>query len=266
MARTRFIKASFTLGIIFPKIGAGIIPASRRRASAKRVRALFHNRRHRADILYAEILKVAKSDDDKARAHYGLAMSYLYRAADQKTQELVEDHFNEVIGNYKTSEWVDDAYYSLGQFFEGRSEFKKALMYYQGLLGRFKAGESQWIDQARERVKQITEPAVSVNVGYTFLPGSEIQLALSWRNVSEARVTLYKMDMVREMQARAGREVSDGDWGIGDYASLLKELVESGRYNSSIRNAPGCRNSKKKGNICITARTKAWPSGSKTKK
>lgn len=231
-ARPRFIKASFTLGDYLSQnrgwYYTGITPT---RFSETRPGLVPEPAASGLDILYIEILKVAQSDGDKARAHYGLAMSYLYRAADQKTQELVEDHFNEVIGNYKTSEWVDDAYYYLGQFFEGRSEFKKALMYYQGLLGRFKAGESQWIDQVGERVKQITEPAVSVNVGYTFLPGSEIQLALSWRNVSEARVTLYKMDMVREMQARAGRPPTDNEWGISDYSTLIREVVESGRYN-----------------------------------
>ena len=63
----------------------------------------------------------------------------------------------------------------------------KAVEAYQELFGHFKTGQSQWLDDAKRRVENITTAQLSVNTGNNFIPGSEIQISMSWRNVKGSR-------------------------------------------------------------------------------
>jgi tetratricopeptide (TPR) repeat protein len=79
-------------------------------------------------VLYEEILKVAQTDDDKARAHYGLAMASMSNyTGDQKLHDKAAEEFNIVIKDFPKSEWADDAFYQLGMSYENRQEFVKAV-------------------------------------------------------------------------------------------------------------------------------------------
>lgn len=233
LARQRFIKVSFTLGDHLSQNWGwhytGIKPAHLTE-SLLDVGGLST---FGLEILYEEILKVAQDNNDKAKAHYCLAMSYLNRYGyDKEKQSLIDKHFQEVIQNYPSSEWLDDAYYYLGQFYERLNEFEKALKTYQEFSSHFKKGESQWFDDARNRIKEITSPSFTVSVGNTFLPGSEIQFNLGWRNVKEATITFYKVNLANELKFDLTKKDNDYERGVDQYQDILRNLVETGKFRS----------------------------------
>ncbi len=182
--------------------------------------------------LYKEIIKVAKNDTDKSKAYYTLAMGNFNQSHDKKKKEKAVGYFRKVIDKYFTSEWADDSYYYLGLLYERHQEFVKAADVYKEMLSKFQRGQSSWVDNIQRQLKRITEPDISVGVGYTFLPDSEIQFNMRWHNVSEANMTLYKVDFVRELQFNESKSVTDSSRGVDNYSRLLEQLVKSGRYKS----------------------------------
>ncbi len=176
-------------------------------------------------ILFEEILKIAKSDADKAHAHYGLAMAYMQNySGDAKLHNKAVDEFETVTKDYSDSEWANDAWYQLGIYYEGKGDYVKAAATYHALLNRYKPGESKWRDDAKRRLEEIETPTVSVSVGNTFVPDSEIQFSVNWRNVKQADAALYKIDLADELRLNNDRS------GYTSYPELLKLIVDSGRY------------------------------------
>lgn len=172
--------------------------------------------------LYEEILKVAQSDEDKARAYYGLAMSLRNSSgADEDAVKKIVKAFEKVTDDFPRSEWADDAWNQLGQFHEGANRFPEAVKAYKALLETFKRGDSQFVDDARRRIEYITSPSLSMNVGHSFTPGSQIRFNVNWRNTDRAAFTLYKLDLVAELGQR-GANASD----MTHYQGLLRQLVE----------------------------------------
>ncbi len=182
---------------------------------------------------YRELLKLVDNELDRAKATYALGMCYLTYYANEKEQKLAEKYLREVIEKYKESEWVDDAYYQLGQYYERANDFPKALEIYREYVAHFRIGDSQWVDNANQRIKDITETGLQVSVGYNFLPGSEVQFQLGWRNVDAAQVTFYKLDLVDALQLNPLKTAYDSDRGAENYNVLLKNLVESHRLGAS---------------------------------
>lgn len=179
-------------------------------------------------MLYEEVLKVAKADADKARAHYGLAMAYMQNySGDTKLRDKAVEEFQEIIDDYEESEWADDAYYQLGQYYENqKQDYVKAVEAYQDLASNFKTGQSQWLDDAKRRVEYIVNPQLSVSVGNTFIPGSEIQFNMGWRNVKRVDLRFYQLDMTKEIR------IKDDKNGMSSYSDMAQHLVQSGRYKS----------------------------------
>ena len=167
-------------------------------------------------VLFEEILKVAKSDEDKARAHYGLAMAYLSNyMGDTKVQDKGVEQFNIIIKDFATSEWADDAYYQMGMMYENRQDFLKALEIYEAFTGKYRPGESQWLDDIKNRMKNITNPVLSIGTNQTYVPGSQVQLSVSWRNISSAEFTLYKLDMGQAVH------LDRADQGMSGYYDIV---------------------------------------------
>jgi uncharacterized protein YfaS (alpha-2-macroglobulin family)/tetratricopeptide (TPR) repeat protein len=231
-AREKFIQVSFMLGdFLTQNYGwgyAGITPCR----PQEKIAYIPGTQTYGLNVIYEEILQVAESDEDKGRAHYALAMSLMNYAYDQESQEKVIRHFEEVFEHYSTSEWMDDAYYQLGQFMERYQRFPQAVDAYKGLLSRFVKGESAWVDDVHRRLQEITEPRLQVSVPYTFLPGSEAQFHLQWRNLHRAAFTLYQLDMVNALQLDLQKSHTDSRRGSRYYQEVLQKLVESGRYQS----------------------------------
>ena len=176
-------------------------------------------------ILFEEILKIAKTDADKAHAHYGLGMAYMQNyTGDQKLRDRGIGELKTVADDYSGSEWADDAAYQLGMYYEGLGDYVKAADTYRTLLIKFKPGDSQWVDDSKRRLEEIVNPSLSVSVGNTFVPESEIRFSVNWRNLTQAEATLYKLDLASDLR------LDKDNNGYSSYPELLKILVDSGRY------------------------------------
>ncbi len=231
LARQHFIKVSFTLGDFITQNWGwyynGITPISA--VSEDAVIQLSPLGLH---TLYEEILKVADSNEDKAKAIYSLAMCYLNQYTNDEEASLSEKYFNELIKEFPNNQWLDDAYYQLGQYYERHNDFVHALISYQNLLEHFKKGESKWFESAVSRIKEISSPQLQLSVGYTFLPNSEVQFNLNWRNLKDVQINFYKFDLVSELRLNPQKTSTDYDYGVESYPVLLKNLVDSKRYLS----------------------------------
>src|SRR5215469_3937833 len=85
-----------------------------------------------------------------------------------------------------------------GQWIQ-RPDFVKALELFRRLVDQHQRGETRYYDQAVQQIKTITGPVVGVSAANAFLPGSEIQFGLSWRNVKRIDLALYRIDLIRDI-------------------------------------------------------------------
>jgi len=230
LARPRFIQASFTLGDFISQHWGWYYTGIRRTLLSGEGEPPAAPGDQGLNVLYEEVLKVAETDADKAKAHYSLAMGYLHRGYGEEEKKKVQGSFEKIIEEFPDSEWADDAYYNLGLFYERANDFIQAIDAYRGLLTRFPRGDSPWVDDAQQRVKDIMEPRMNLGISYTFLPDSQVQFNLGWRNVNEAIFTLYKLDLPRLLQLDPTRALTDGSRGVDNYAEMIRRLVTSKQY------------------------------------
>lgn len=100
-----------------------------------------------------------------------------------------------------------------------------ALRLYRQLLEEFRPGTSAFWSAAEARIQDLESPDLSVATPDTFLPGSEIVLWISGRNVTTAQLTLRKLEMGRDLKLPTTGE-QRGDWksGLPATGSVVDEL------------------------------------------
>lgn len=168
------------------------------------------------------VARLAVTPDDRARAQYLLALSLRQQGG---RSALVIDAFEKSLAAAKTA-YYDDALFALAQTYEnggrrvrrdGRWEeepdYVKALALYQRLTKEFKKSESRYWDQAQESAKNITEPELSVSVGNMFLPNGKPTYQISWRNVTDVKFRLEKMDPLADFAPKS--DDSPSNWVDG---------------------------------------------------
>ena len=64
-------------------------------------------------------------------------------------------------------------------------DYVRALELFRRLVQEFAKGETRYWDQAQQQIKNITDPQIGVGVPNIFLPDSEVQYSLNWRNVKQ---------------------------------------------------------------------------------
>ena len=168
-------------------------------------------------------LKIAQSENDKAHAHYLIAMTLRSQGGQWEQRARVPGEFEGAIKIGKSTDWYDDALYNYAEWMTGNGDviplanggwrqepnYVKALELFRRLVREFNKGETRYYDQAVAQIKNITEPQVSVSVPNIFLPDSEIQYHLSWRNVSRVELELYPVELNRDVKFTDGREHND---------------------------------------------------------
>jgi len=166
--------------------------------------------------------KIAKSDGDKAYTHFLLALALRNQGGDWERRARVPEEFEGAIKIGKRTDWYDDALYNYAEWMasQGRAvpqadgnwrqepDYPKALELFRRLVSEFNKGETRYWDQAQQQIKNITEPQVSVSVPNIFLPDSEIQYHLSWRNVKQIELALYPVELNRDVKFTERRQ----DW------------------------------------------------------
>jgi len=65
--------------------------------------------------------------------------------------------------------------------------------------------QSRYYDQARRNLDDIVQPSISMIEGGTFLPGSQQEVIVPWRNVQELELTVTAVDLTRDVDAAESR-------------------------------------------------------------
>ena len=224
------------------------------------------------------VLKIATSAEDKAHAHYLLAMTWRTQGGNEQRQRVPEE-FEAALASGKASDWYDDALYFYAEWMANNGplyqlengswmqehDYVKGLELFRRMLREYRKGETRYYDQAAQQIEYITKPNVSINTTNIFLPDSEIQTYLSWRNVKRVDFALYRIELARDVTfadknqnsgawiqqiSTAGREkvkvwskeTSDkGDYKPGQETTRLDEKLPVGAYLLEATSENGAR-------------------------
>ncbi len=162
--------------------------------------------------LARNVLKIARTTEDKAYANYVMAMTIRNSGGSNELRMMAPDYFEAALAAGKSVPWYDDALHHYAQYVEspGRAtplenggwnympDYVKAVQIYRRLTREFRQGQSRHFRNAENKIKQITGAQLNVSVSHTFLPGSEIQYHLNWRNVKQAKLSLHPVNLTRD--------------------------------------------------------------------
>jgi uncharacterized protein YfaS (alpha-2-macroglobulin family) len=154
--------------------------------------------------------KIATTPADRQTFRYVLALR-LGAAGDQ---DRLGEELQAAIREGKVSDHYDNALMAYARWLEQQGrvvirddgqaqrkpDYTAALAMYRRILSEFKDGQSQFWEEARDAVDRITKPAVSVEVSNVFLPDSEIEFELQWRNVKSIDLTLSAIDLTSDVR------------------------------------------------------------------
>jgi uncharacterized protein YfaS (alpha-2-macroglobulin family) len=166
-------------------------------------------------------VKIARTADDRAHAAYLLALNL--RNAGIESHDRTREMFELAISGGRSTQWYDDALFAYAQWLEQRgilterengsfvfeNDFAGALTVYRRIVSEFKEGESRYFPQAKQRITDISQPALSITATNVFLPGSEIDFGLHSRNVSSVAFRLVAIDLTRDASVKADRSWLD---------------------------------------------------------
>ncbi|HEX9160594.1 MAG TPA: MG2 domain-containing protein, partial [Thermoanaerobaculia bacterium] len=175
------------------------------------------------DVL-ANAMSIAQTTEDRDHARFLLAQQLGNEYTPEPGERALELLDAIIADGKQASEWYDDALMieaaRLTQ--PGRPEvnedgsvtfkpdYTKALELYRRLLTEFTASETRFYQQAQRAAEQIDEPSVTVGTAMTFLPQSEQQLLLAWRNVRQVSLSLTPVDLVDDVRLSVNRNWTDG--------------------------------------------------------
>ena len=203
-------------------------------------------------------VKIAQTDEDKAHAHYLIAMTLRGQANDWTQTARIPREFEEAIRAGTKTDWYGNALYNYGQWLEqnGRAtmdkdgnwsstpDYTRALALYRQFTSTYSQGESRFWEQATSAIENITGPQVRVSTANVFLPDSEIQFSLYSRNVTKPRLALYAVDLSQAVNFPAifGTQI---DWlqtidvkGLKTFKKWTREIEDPGDYtptNAMVR-------------------------------
>ena len=157
-------------------------------------------------------LEIAVRPDDRAHLHYLIAMT-LATSGGEPASRRAREEFEAAIEAGVGTDWLDDALYHYAEWLaragrETRTEdgqrrrepdYPAAVAVYRRVVREYPKGETRYHDDASRRIEQITAPSLGLAVSSFFLPDSEIEFHLSWRNVSEVKLALYRIDLVTDI-------------------------------------------------------------------
>ncbi|HSI82481.1 MAG TPA: MG2 domain-containing protein, partial [Candidatus Methylacidiphilales bacterium] len=109
----------------------------------------------------------------------------------------------------KKSKWYDSLLFSLGEYYyyantpveDSPGHYKRqsdnvlAVKYYQRLVSEYRAGESEYYDRAKEKIKQLTEPSLGLGNEEAFKTGSLLRLKVETRNLGKVEIRIRKIDL-----------------------------------------------------------------------
>lgn len=189
-------------------------------------------------------LKISVSANDRSHLNFLIAMTMRQAGgSDLEAYQRVPERFEESLKAGKQSEWYDDALFHYAEWmnsngavrevaegqWQSQPDYVKALELYRRLTAEFSAGETRYLDRARQQIAEITTPNLGVAVSNIFLPDSELQFALTARNIQRVQFNLYKIDMTRDIPYA---DPSDKDEGDGLPNNWIYKMSTAGRQSA----------------------------------
>ncbi len=185
-------------------------------------------------IVLENVLKISKTENDKAHLHFLIAMT-MRHLGDLESRQRVPDEFEMALKAGKQTDWYDDALFHYAEWmtnvgtirlmetgqWQQEPDYVKALQLFHRFTKEFAKGETRYYDQAQQHIKNITAPTLGVSVSNIFLPGSELHFALSTRNVRRADFALYKIDLTRDVRFTRNLDEDEGEGDLGPWIQKL---------------------------------------------
>ncbi|PWT89769.1 MAG: alpha-2-macroglobulin [Blastocatellia bacterium] len=184
-------------------------------------------------------LKISTKQNDRTHLHFLIAMTMRYQGGDLETRQRVPDELEASLEGGKQNDWYDDALFNYAEWMNSTGDVRfqngqwlqvpdyvKALELYRRITSEFTKGETRYFDQAQQRIKEITDPAINVAVSNIFLPGSELQFQVNARNVSQANFAIYKIDLPRDVRFI---KAVDSDEGLAADGTWMQRVSLTGR-------------------------------------
>lgn len=151
---------------------------------------------------------IAETAEERLRARYLLAKRIAMEGTEASLERAVE-LFEEILAIGRTSDLYDDALYSYATTLAQRGDYARAVEIYRRLVAEYPGNASRFTETARRAIAEILEPAVGVHAGGTFLPESEQEVFLTWRNVKSVRLALISVDLTKDARFDDQRQWAD---------------------------------------------------------
>jgi hypothetical protein len=209
----------------------------------------------------ANAVAIADTPADRAHARYLFAVRLLAETKPESVERGLE-LLDEVMAMGKTSAWYDDALFAAATQLsqrgavaveDGRALLKpdnvKALALYHRITGEFNRNETRYYEPARQAIATIESPALTVFAMGSFLPKSEQEVRLTWRNVDAVDFAISAIDLTTDAHIdrrgdwmsrlpATGRSVRQwtfrtndrGDHALGNEAIRIAPRLEPGAY------------------------------------
>ena len=167
------------------------------------------------------VLKIARAEPDRTRAHYLMAMT-LRNQGDWRQKQRVAEEFEAALQAGVGSDWHDDALFHYAQWMANsglvslgenqqwvqQPDYLRAVQLFRRLLREYSKGETRHWDPTQQQIREITSTRIALSVSNVFFPDSEIQFHLNWRNLEQIDFTLHQVDLTRDVRLQS----SGGAW------------------------------------------------------
>jgi len=155
-----------------------------------------------------DAIAIAQTPADRDRLRYHLATQLLNDGTPASAERGLE-LLDQIIADGKATEWYDDALFAYGMQLVQRGrvvvteqgdpalrhDYVRALELFRRLVDQFTKEQTRYYEQAQAQIRALTVPYAEVEAGSTFLPDSEQEVALAWRNVQRVELSLTPVDL-----------------------------------------------------------------------
>ncbi|HEV8435080.1 MAG TPA: hypothetical protein VGR95_16850, partial [Thermoanaerobaculia bacterium] len=183
-----------------------------------------------AKEILANAVAIADTPDDRAHTRL-LYASHLLTEYKPESIERALELLDEVIAMGKTTPWYGEALYTAATQLSQRGgiivedgqaitkpDNMKALALYRRIVSEFTHNESRYYDDAERAIITIESPSLAVYTAGSFLPTSEQEIQLTWRNVKAVAFDIVAVDLTRD-----ARIEKRADW------NWIQRLPSTGR-------------------------------------
>ncbi|HVT02538.1 MAG TPA: alpha-2-macroglobulin family protein [Thermoanaerobaculia bacterium] len=168
-------------------------------------------------------VKIANTPADRTRANFLLALALSRSGGDRGHAATA---FQNAIKEGKSSPYYDAALFFYGQWAQGAGrvirtrtgqlinspDYELAAEQFRKITTEFRKGESRYFDRAAEALKAISSPQVNIFTTSAFLPGTEVEVAMTARNMEKVDLALFKLDLMRDLKPGTHRNFPWQDW------------------------------------------------------